>query len=682
MSPHLIPEEDDGYGCGHPLDAHVAEHGEEAAPVRVDEWSKREGHLVLDMHGERHTVVPHENGRTDGRLLGPLRAYGPEEYRRYAHLIAQGKAGALQLVRMPTKAELDTNGNIRPDAISPYFADLQRVLPSAEIQRMGGVLQMLPGAGMANRRSHGWDTASVGVGMALGLGLDPDLVLAAAANHDIGHPPFGHSGEDGMTMQFGQLASHRGQEFNHSLAGLRKARRDLGMHEDIVEAIGLHSWQLPRGSRAECDIVSLADRVAYVGSDLVDFVKAGQVRWEDIPHQIPLAFELAEIDAREFERIGSAPDRYEALKAGIYDGFVRDVVAQGRLTNRVGLSVHGAAALSQARNFNASHLFSHEPHKRWQRYMVQTMERLSGELLRTFDSSPLLISVDRGRPLSVDGRRKRVIGRIMAMTDIEAAQAARQVLGVEPGMLLGGPSMHDTRSTVPMSSSRRPRTAAVERGAAVGRRVELPSLTRLLPRVPVPESLGGTGTFTATALLDALDLARQAIEPQVTTAPTGPRRPRTGEIGGRRLATAQVPRLHRSEPQVWESVAVPSPMDSRNALAVEVLQEALGAAVHGALTDGAPKPQGGYVTPLSEGRRSLEARIRAELGAPTTVALLDLRPAGTDLGSRRASEAFDAAAERAVRSYAMDVSLQGHAPAHELTFGRMQRHIGPVGAIR
>ncbi|MEE8422330.1 MAG: dNTP triphosphohydrolase, partial [Dehalococcoidia bacterium] len=100
------------------------------------------------------------------------------------------------------------------DERSDFERDRSRILHSAAFRRQGGKTQAFP-TGQSdffrNRLTHALEVAQIAKGLALRLGADTDLCEAAALAHDIGHPPFGHSGEDVLESL---MASHGGFEAN------------------------------------------------------------------------------------------------------------------------------------------------------------------------------------------------------------------------------------------------------------------------------------------------------------------------------------------------------------------------------------------------------------------------------------------------------------------------------------
>jgi dGTPase len=146
------------------------------------------------------------------------------------------------------------------------------------------------------RLTHTLEACGIARGVARALGLNEDLTEAIGLGHDLGHPPFGHTGEavlDACTRErWGSGFRHN----EHSLRVVDKIER-LNLTAPVRDGILRHT-----GSEApatlEGRIVRLVDRVAYINHDIDDAIRAGVLRFEDLPRA-----EIELLGARGSDRI-------------------------------------------------------------------------------------------------------------------------------------------------------------------------------------------------------------------------------------------------------------------------------------------------------------------------------------------------------------------------------------------
>jgi dGTPase len=116
--------------------------------------------------------------------------------------------------------------------------------------------------------------------------LNEDLVEAIGLGHDLGHPPFGHVGEEALDRclrdRFGAAFLHH----EHSLRVVDSLERDgkgLNLTEPVRDGIVTHSGRAAEPSTLEGKIVRLVDRVAYINHDIDDALRAGVISAPDLP---------------------------------------------------------------------------------------------------------------------------------------------------------------------------------------------------------------------------------------------------------------------------------------------------------------------------------------------------------------------------------------------------------------
>ena len=141
------------------------------------------------------------------------------------------------------------------------------------------------------RLTHTLEVAQIGRTLARALGLNEDLVEAICLAHDLGHPPFGHAGEDVLNQL---MAEHGG--FNHNWQSYRVVTRlerrypdwlGLNLTLETLEGIAKHETrydqrriaelEAERGASLEAQIANIADELAYNAHDLDDGLKAGLI---------------------------------------------------------------------------------------------------------------------------------------------------------------------------------------------------------------------------------------------------------------------------------------------------------------------------------------------------------------------------------------------------------------------
>jgi dGTPase len=137
------------------------------------------------------------------------------------------------------------------------------------------------------RLTHTIEACCISRTVARALGLNEDLTEAIGLGHDLGHPPFGHTGEEALDAALRERAGRRFLHNEHSLRVVDVLERDgrgLNLTEPVRDGILRHTGpDLP--STHEARIVRLVDRIAYINHDIDDALRAGVLAEEDLPRE-------------------------------------------------------------------------------------------------------------------------------------------------------------------------------------------------------------------------------------------------------------------------------------------------------------------------------------------------------------------------------------------------------------
>ena len=227
---------------------------------------------------------------------------------------------------------------------TPFQRDRDRIVHSKAFRRLKHKTQVfvLPrGDHYRTRLTHTLEVTQVSRTVARALALNEDLVEAIGLGHDLGHPPFGHIGEEVLdnclTERFGTSFWHN----EHSVRVVEVLERDgrgLNLSDVVIDGIRGHSGRAAEPATLEGRIVRLVDRIAYINHDIDDAVRAGVIGIEDLP-----AGPIAVLGA-------TGPDRIDAL---VHD-LVEHSAAAGAIVQ--GEEIGGAMASLRAFMFERVYL--------------------------------------------------------------------------------------------------------------------------------------------------------------------------------------------------------------------------------------------------------------------------------------------------------------------------------------
>ena len=179
----------------------------------------------------------------------------------------------------------DTRGRAREDhecrVRTPFQRDRDRILHSKAFRRLKGKTQVFidpAGDHFRTRMTHTLETTAIARGVARALRLNEDLTEAIGLGHDMGHPPFGHAGEEALDTC---LREEFGTGFRHNEQSVRIAEA-LNLTAEVCDGIRKHTGP-DEPETLEGRIVRIVDRVAYINHDIDDAVRHGILDPEDLP---------------------------------------------------------------------------------------------------------------------------------------------------------------------------------------------------------------------------------------------------------------------------------------------------------------------------------------------------------------------------------------------------------------
>ena len=185
-----------------------------------------------------------------------------------------------------------------PDVLrTDYQRDRDKILHAKSFRRLSHKTQVFlasEGDHFRTRLTHTLEVAQIARTITRALGLNEDLTEAISLGHDLGHTPFGHTGEAALSAA---IARHRGIDpaspeaarlYRHNEQSVRVVERienggaGLNLTLEVRDGILNHTGNL-RADTLEGRIVATAARIAYVNHDIDDAIRAGILREADLP---------------------------------------------------------------------------------------------------------------------------------------------------------------------------------------------------------------------------------------------------------------------------------------------------------------------------------------------------------------------------------------------------------------
>jgi dGTPase len=304
----------------------------------------------------------------------------------------------------------DSLGRLRPEEPDEwrtcYQRDRDRILHSKSFRRLMHKTQVFlspEGDHYRTRLTHTLEVSQIARSIARSLSLNEDLTEAIALGHDLGHTPFGHTGEDaisralarhlGRMPQFdeGERLFHHNQQSVRIVEFLEKNGQGLNLTREVVDGIEHHTGPV-RARTLEGRTVAISDRIAYVNHDVDDAIRAGILSEDDLP------------DSTHHLLGWSSSSRIDAM--------VRDTVAASAAGDDICMSPSIGSAMEELRSFLFANIYTRSDAKGEEPKANRMIELLFDYYVEHFDEVP-----EEYRHREEDPELVRIADYIAGMTD-------------------------------------------------------------------------------------------------------------------------------------------------------------------------------------------------------------------------------------------------------------------------
>jgi dGTPase len=245
----------------------------------------------------------------------------------------------------------------QPDEFRTAFErDRDRIIHSKAFRRLKHKTQVFlnpEGDHFVTRLTHTMQVTQVARALAAALSLNEPLAEAIALGHDVGHSPFGHTGEDALGPYFAPA------EWHHAAQSVRilEVLEDQNLTWEVRDGIRAHSWKVdPPPATPEAFCVRFADRIAYLAHDGVDALRAG-------------VLDRAAFPAAVMERFGEPGRPW-------ISSMINAVIDESLRTGAVRMDEPTLAVMNELREFMFANVYESAEQQRQQRRAVTVIRDL------------------------------------------------------------------------------------------------------------------------------------------------------------------------------------------------------------------------------------------------------------------------------------------------------------------
>ena len=294
---------------------------------------------------------------------------------------------------------------------SKFQRDRDRIIHSKAFRRLKHKTQVfiISGDHYRTRMTHSLEVSQIGRTIARSLRLNEDLTEAIAMGHDVGHTPFGHSGEAALNRLTGHFA-HNEQSLR-VLQELEKGGRGLNLTREVQDGILHHSGRILPFT-LEGRIVHWADRIAYLCHDFDDSMRANILTAEDLPAVVR-------------QRIGT-------VTSHMITAMVSDVICQSEKAGDIVFSQPMGEAMAVFREYMFENIYHSELLEQERRQGIFVLEQLYKFFMENSDRLP---EEFRQRQQECD-LQQTVVDYVAGLTDSYAVQLFNDIFIPPVGVMV------------------------------------------------------------------------------------------------------------------------------------------------------------------------------------------------------------------------------------------------------
>lgn len=297
------------------------------------------------------------------------------------------------------------------DFRSKFQRDRDRIIHSKAFRRLKHKTQVfiISGDHYRTRMTHSLEVSQIGRTIARSLRLNEDLTEAIALGHDVGHTPFGHSGESALDELTGHFA-HNEQSLR-VLQELEKEGEGLNLTQEVQDGICHHSGKI-KPFTLEGKIIHWADRIAYLCHDFDDSMRAGLLTVDSLPTIVQ-------------ERIGTRTSH-------MITAMVSDVIRNSENLADIVFSADMTEAMDVFRKFMFENIYHSHALSKERKQAVFVLKQLYSYFMEHSNELPEEFRAREQRW----GRQQTVVDYVAGLTDSYAVQLFDDIFMPPVGLMV------------------------------------------------------------------------------------------------------------------------------------------------------------------------------------------------------------------------------------------------------